>query len=161
MFGFIRDWWQKQERIVYIRIRNNKIAFYHYPQGIHYTDDAVLAIKKKKNDFQVTAVGKAVYALKDDDRSVGHEPFNPFTYENPENFNLAEILIRTLLTSAPGVKQSLVSPRIIIHPDKTYISETEEEAYKELALSAGAREAVVYVGDKLKPEEFEQVLNGA
>lgn len=159
MFGFIRNWWKKQDRIVYIRIRNNKIAFYHYPQGVEYENDAVIAVKQKGKESHVTAVGKDVFALKDDDTSVGHEPFNPFTYEDPGNFVLAEKLITALLASAPEFRRTLVAPRVIIHPDKSYISATEEQAYKELALSAGAREAVVYIGKKLQPEEFEHVMN--
>lgn len=159
MFDFIREWWKKQERIVYIRIRNNKITFYHYPHGVQYEDDAILAVRHSGSKSVVTAVGKAVFTLKENDKSVVYEPFNPFTYENPEIFTLAEKLIRALLTSAPEFKHTLVSPRVIIHPDKTYISDMEEQAYRELALSAGAREAVVYVGDKLSDNEIESVMH--
>ncbi len=159
MFGFFRDWWKKQDRIVYIRIRNNTITFYHYPHGVEYEEDAILAVRHSGSKSVVTAVGKAVFTLKENDKSVVYEPFNPFTYEDPENFTLAEKLIRALITSAPEFKYTIVSPRVIVHPDKTYISKMEEEAYRELALSAGAREAVVYVGNKLQPEEFERVMN--
>lgn len=160
MLGFLRDWWKKQDRIVYIRIRNNKITVYHYPQGVEYEDDAILAVRHSGSKKSViSAVGKAVFSLKENEKSVVYEPFNPFTYEDPENFTLAEKLIRALLTSAPEFRHTLVSPRVIIHPDKTYISDMEEQAYRELALSAGAREAVVYVGDRLSENEIENIMN--
>jgi len=156
MFGFIKNWLKKQDRIVYIRIRNNVIKLYHYPQGIAYEDEAILAVKKRGKESVVSAVGKAVYDLKEEDTSVIYTPFKPFDLE-PENFNLAEKLIRAQLI-ATGARKSLIAPRLIIHPDKTYVSAMEEQAYKELALSAGAREAVVYVGKKLEPDEIEAVM---
>lgn len=156
MIGFIQNWFKKYDRIVYIRLRKGKITFYHYPQGISYEDEPVIAVKKKGKTSFVSGVGKAIYDLKSEDTSVVYEPFNPFSYE-PDNLNLAVKVIRKLIEHK-SFKYSLVSPKMIIHPDKSYLSEMEEQIYRELALMVGAREVVVYVGDELQPDELEGVM---
>ncbi|MDA3945649.1 MAG: hypothetical protein PF439_03100 [Helicobacteraceae bacterium] len=157
MFGYIRGLVKKYDRIVYIRFRNGKITFYHYPLGLRYQDEPILAVKRKGNAFVVSAVGKKVYELKEEDSSVVYEPFNPFMLE-PENFALAEKVVRALMQHELSFMYRLFLPKVIIHPDKSYVSEMEAQAYKELALSAGAREAVVYVGDELSVDEIEDVM---
>ncbi len=157
MFGFFRNLFKSSDQIVYIRFTRDKISFYYYPSDVRYEDEPLLAIKKKGKKEIVSAVGKEIYDLKTEDNSVVHTPFKPFLLE-PDNFNLAEKVIRYLMKKGATFKGSLVSPRVIIHPDKTYVAEGEEQAYKELALSAGAREAVVYVGDELSVDELESVM---
>ncbi len=157
MFSFFRNLFASSEQIVYIRFTRDKISLYYYPSGVHYEDEPIIAIKKKGNKEIVSAVGKEISDLKPEDTSVVYTPFKPFSLE-PDNFNLAEKVVHYLIKKGATFKGSLVSPRVIIHPDKTYVAEGEEEAYRELALSAGAREVVVYVGDKLQFDEFEGVM---
>lgn len=158
MFNFFRNLFSSSEHIVYIRFRREKVSFYYYPSGVRYEDAPILAIKKKGNKEVVTAVGKEIKELSEEDSSAIYTPFKPFEIE-PDNFNHAEKVITYLMKKGASFKGSLVSPRVIIHPNKTYVSEMEEDAYRELAMSAGAREVVVYVGDELKVDELESVIN--
>ncbi len=156
MFSYIRNLVKRYDRTVYIRFSRGKVTFDHYPLGVHYQDEPILACKKRGDSFVVTAIGKAVYDLKPEETSVVYEPFNPFSLE-PENFELAEEVVREFMQRDVPFMYRLFSPRVIIHPDKSYVGEMEKEAYKELALSAGARDAVVYVGDKLSADDVEDV----
>lgn len=160
MFNFFRNLFKSSDQIVYIRFTRDKVSFYYYPSDVRYEDEPIIAIKKKGKKEIISAVGKEVYDLKPEDTSVVHTPFKPFALE-PDNFNLAEKVIQYLMKKGATFKGSLVAPRVIIHPNKTYVAEGEEQAYRELALSAGARVVVVYVGDELQPDEIEGVmLNG-
>ena len=158
MFDFFRNLFGSSEHIVYIRFRRDKVSFFYHPSGVRYEDEPILAIKKKGNKDIVTAVGIEIKELSEEDNSVIYTPFKPFEIE-PDNFNHAEKVITYLMKKGATFKGSLVSPRVIIHPNKTYVSEMEEDAYRELAMSAGAREVIVYVGDELQIEELESVMN--
>lgn len=157
MFGFFRKLLKSSDQIVYIRFTRDKISFYYYPLDVRYEDEPILALRKKGKNWNVTAVGKAVYDLKPEDTSVIYTPFKPFALE-PENFGLAQKVVRALMEKGGALKGALISPRVIMHPNKSYVSEMEAHAYRELALSAGAREAVVYVGDELSADEIESVM---
>ncbi|MGB5964352.1 MAG: hypothetical protein WBF77_01640 [Sulfurimonadaceae bacterium] len=157
MFSFFRNLIKSSNQIVYIRFTRDKISFYYYPSDVRYEDEPILAIKKKGKKEIVSAVGKEIKDLKPEDTSIVHTPFKPFLPE-PENFDLGEKVIRYLMQKGATFKGSLDAPRVIIHPDKSYVSEMEAQAYRELALSAGAREAVVYVGDELSVDEIEGVM---
>ena len=158
MFNFFSNLFKPSEQIVYIRFSRDKVSFYYYPSGIRYEDEPLLAIKKRGKKEIVTAVGREIQELKEEDNSVVYSPFKPFDME-PENFAHGEKVIRHLMHKGATFKGSLVAPRVIIHPDKSYVSEMEEQAYRELALSAGAREAVVYVGKPLQAEEIEDIMD--
>ena len=158
MFDFFRNLFTSVEQIVYIRFARDKVHFDYHPSGLHYEDEPILAVKKKGKKEIISAVGKEVFDLPEEDTSVVYTPFKPFEIE-PDNFNLAEKVIRHLMQKGADFKGALVSPRVIIHPNKTYVSEMEEDAYRELAMSAGAREVVVYVGDKLQPDDLENIMN--
>ena len=160
MFDFLRNLFKSSDQIVYIRFTRDKVSFDYYPSDVHYEDEPILAVKKKGKKEIVTAVGKEIYDLKPEDTSVVHTPFKPFLLE-PDNFNLGEKVIAYLIKKGATFKGSLISPRVIIHPDKTYVAEGEEQAYRELALSAGAREVVVYVGNALQPDEFEETMQNS
>ncbi len=158
MFDFIRKLLKPSNQIVYIRFTRDKIHFYYHPSGVHYEDEPILAIRKKGTKEIVTAVGKEVQELKPEDTtSVVYAPFKPFEMEL-SNFKHAEKVIAYLMKKGATFKGSIISPRVIIHPNKSYVSEIEEDAYRELALSAGAREVVVYVGDELSAHEIESVM---
>jgi len=157
MFDFFRNLFTSVDHIVYIRFTRDKISFYYHPSGLRYEDEPIVAVKKKGKKEIISAVGKEVFDLAPEDTSVVYTPFKPFEME-PDNFNLAEKVIRHLMQKGAEFKGSLISPRVIIHPNKTYVSEMETDAYRELALSAGAREVVVYVGDELQFDDLENIM---
>lgn len=157
MFSYFQNLKKSSKLIIYIRFRRETIEFYYYPFERVFEDESIIAVKKKGDKTYVSAVGKEVHDLKAEDTSVVRTPFSPFLLE-PENFDLGEKMIRHLMQKGMPFKGNLFAPKVIIHPNKSYVSEMEEEAYKELALGAGAREAVVYVGEALKLEMLEDVM---
>jgi len=158
MFGYFRNLKKSFKLIIYIRFRRETIQFYYYPFDTSFEDESIIAVRKNGKKEYISAVGKEVHALKNEDTSVVRTPFSPFLLE-PENFDLGEKMIRHLLQKGMPFRGGLFAPKVIIHPNKSYVSEMEEQAYRELALSAGAREVAVYVGDELKPEQFEDIIN--
>ena len=158
MFDFFRNLFSSVDQIVYIRFTRDKIHFYYHPSGVYYEDEPILAVKKKGKKEIISAVGNEVFDLSEEDTSFVYTPFKPFAME-PDNFNLAEKVIRHLMQKGGDFKGALVSPSVIIHPNKTYVSEMEEDAYREVAMNAGARKVVVYVGEKLQPENLENIMN--
>ena len=160
MFGYFKNLKKSSKLIVYIRFRRETIQFYYYPFDTSFEDESIIAIRKKGTKEYVSAVGKEVHTLSSDDTSVVRTPFSPFLLE-PENFDLGEKVIRYLLQKGMPFRSGVLAPKVIIHPNKSYVSEMEEQAYRELALSAGAREVVVYVGDTIKPEMLENVMQKA
>jgi len=157
MFGYFHDLKRSSKLIVYIRFRRETIEFYYYPFDTTFEDESIIAVRKKGDKTYVSAVGKEVHTLNSEDTSVVRTPFSPFVLE-PENFELGEKMIRHLLQKGMPFKGGIFAPKVVIHPNKSYVSGMEEQAYKELALSAGAKEAVVYVGDTLKPEMLEDIM---
>ena len=157
MFAAIKNFFKKQNTIIYVRFRNDKVYLVSSPSGLEYEDLALIAVTKQTKKEKITAVGRAVQELPDSDPSVVFTPFKPFDLE-PENFMLAEKMVLFLLKKAMP-KSALVSPRVIMHPDKSYVSEMEADAYRELALSAGAREVYVHVGHILEIEAFDALFD--
>ena len=154
MFTFVKKLFTKQDITVYIRFRNEKVYISAFPSLKSHEDLPIIAVIKKGETFKVSAVGEAVMHLPETDRSVVYTPFAPFSVED-DNFELAEKILQHLLQNVIS-KSLLLRPKIIMHPDKSHLSEMEEEAYRELALSAGAREAIVYVGKALENDELER-----
>jgi len=155
VFTYFRNLKKSFNLIIYIRFRRDTIELYYHPFDTTFEDEAIIAIRKKGKKEYVSAVGKEVYALSSEDTSVVRTPFSPFLLE-AENFDLGEKMIRYFLQKGMPFRGGLFAPKIIIHPNKSYISETEEQAYRELALSAGAREVVVYVGKALENDKLER-----
>ncbi len=156
MFSKVKAWFKKQDTTLYIRFKNEKVYLSAQPSGEMLEELAVMAVVKKGKNLKITAIGKAVQELSEKDNSVAYAPFSPLSLE-PENFELAEKFLVALVKK--GLSSSaLIRPKVIIHPDKTHLSEMEEQAYRELALSAGAREVAVYIGKTLEPVDFEEIL---
>jgi len=148
MFAFLRRWLQREDRIVYLRFRKEKVYLGYYPPGETSEALPIIAVIKKKDAFRVAAVGQAVLQLPPQNCSVVYTPFAPFDLE-PENFELAELTLRYLLKENKAYKSAWVGARFVMHPDKSYLSEQEEDAYRELGMRIGAREVRVYVGSPL------------
>ena len=151
MFGILKSWFKKQDVTIYIRFRKEKVYLTYLPSHVTVETLPIIAVEKKGKDFKVSAVGREVLDLPTDSKAVVYTPFEPFSFE-PENFEMAERCLQYLLRQGLG-KSALIAPKVVIHPDKSYLSEMEEQAYRELALSAGSREVVVYIGKMLNSDE--------
>ena len=157
MFDFIRGLFQREEHIVYIRFQRGKVILHHLPGGTRYEDEPILAIRKKGGADIVTAVGREIQELRPEDPSVVVAPFDALGHDH-DSYVLASKVLSALIRKSAPAGRKLAAPKVIIHPEKSYLSEDEAAAYRELVLNAGAAEAVVYVGDRLQPAAFEAVL---
>ena len=89
----------------------------------------------------------------------GVEVINPFSHPRSfvADFYVAEKLIQHGLYEVHKVKFLKPAPRIIMHQlEKTEggLTNIEERVLRELALGSGAREVVIYVGDKLDSDRI-------
>lgn len=69
-------------------------------------------------------------------------------------FTVAENLLKQAFTQFP---KSLIAPIAVIHPLELVdekLSEVEEKIFKEVALSAGAKEVKLWVGENLTDQEL-------
>ena len=156
MFGFLKKLINFTQHTIYIRFKNEKVNFSFYPEGVHYTELPLIALNKTAKTPKITAVGEAVMQLPPEDPSVVYAPFEPFTPE--EHFDLAEKTLRALMQKEGALRGALISPRIVLHPDKSALSEMEEQAYYELGLSIGGRDTIVYVGETLDEAAVNQLF---
>ena len=156
MLGFFKKIFKVSETIVYIRFKNEKVHLSFFPQGVVLSELPIIALNKKGRTPKVTAVGKAVMELPPENPSVVYAPFEPFIPE--ESFDLAEKTMMALLQKEGVLKYALLRPRIVIHPDKSTLSEMEEQAYSELGLTMGGRDVVVYVGETLDEAGVKNLL---
>ncbi len=90
-------------------------------------------------------------------------PSSPFTTQRllVGRFQVAQHALRTGVKELMGGRLIAVAPRILIQPlEKTEggLSEVEERVFRELAMAAGARKVVVWVGHELSDSEVRQKL---
>ncbi len=154
MFSFIKKFANRQNSVIYIRFKKESIEFYTSLNGLVYSDLALIALNKQKNPPKITAVGRGVMQLTTEDPSVVYAPFDSFD-SFQEDFDLAEKVLRGLLKKSGVTKGLFVAPKIIMHPDRSALSEMQEQIYYELGLLIGGRECTVHVGEKLEIESFE------
>lgn len=76
-------------------------------------------------------------------------------------FTIAEKLVKSAVQQCCSKKRLIVSPNILIHPLEKVeggLSEVEKKTFFDLAMFAGARDAIVWVGaelfDSQIPEKF-------
>ncbi len=71
-----------------------------------------------------------------------------------EDFGIAESLC---IEGFKKLSSSFIAPVVIMHPHKTdgeSLSQIEEQLFKELALSAGAREVQLWIGEVLTDKDI-------
>jgi rod shape-determining protein MreB and related proteins len=114
---------------IYIRVSRNKFHVRHLEKGV--TKEAVSA-----TGFTTTRL------------LVG-------------NFSEAERILKPIVKETGGASFFVVAPHILIHPIEMIdggLSQVEETALRELAISVGASKARVYVGSDLTDEKIKQLL---
>jgi rod shape-determining protein MreB len=91
---------------------------------------------------------------------------NPFNHPRLiiHQFEVAQALMRHGIERVSN-RLRLVNPAIVVHPLRaivaTGLTDVEERALRECALSAGGRFVIVHVGAELRPEEAIALTLGA
>ena len=113
----------------------------------------IFYIQIKENTFIIRSI--------DENKTTTVKAQTPFSTQRLliGQFSVAEELLNTSLQQFK--KALFLSPIIIMHPleniDET-LSEVEEKVFKEVALSVGAREVKLWVGEELSDEDLSTYL---
>jgi rod shape-determining protein MreB and related proteins len=151
--------------LLYVQIWKNRIRITDADGRKSIEDTPLIAVQTGPKGETVAAVGTRARGL----RSPAVREINPFDHPRValHDFAAAEKLLRVLFERVRTGGPSLVARRAVMHPMERFeggLADIEKQALKELALSAGAREAVVYEGKELSAGtiDFESLKrNGA
>ena len=146
LFKFIRSLFSND---LLVELSESKISIKVFSSDIKYEEEPYIAIEKTKKGEVVKAIGIAAKRQNSADISVT----NPFKHPRSfvADFFLAEKIIQH------GVFQIHKSwlrpaPRIIMHQLEKVeggLTSIEDRVLRELAVGAGAREVVIYLGSKI------------
>ena len=142
-----------------VEITQEELRVLSFSGDAKFVDEPVIAVERTGDKLSVKAIGKTSR----DHIGPGVELINPFKHQRSmiSSFTCAEKILRYAFKSAsPGLFQA--SPRVIMHQlekNEGGLTEIEERVLKELASGAGAREVIVYQGDRITPgqETFESI----
>ena len=115
-------------------------------------------VKVRRNQFQVRSLKSGL-----DVTSVAQTPFTT-TRLLIGQFAVAEKALKDALKQVSKGSFLAVSPDIVIHPLEMVeggLSEIEERIIHEIAIGAGAKKVVVWVGHELNDDEVKKMLGGS
>jgi len=136
---------------IYIQIWENRIKATNIETGKIYDEKPLLAISlNDKGENVIEAVGNDAHFR----TGSNIEVINPFSHERSliSNFEIGEKLLQHIIGLILPKGIFKLSPRVVVHPMEKLeggLTTVEERAFKELAIGAGAREAIVYQGSEL------------
>ncbi|MDD2774426.1 MAG: hypothetical protein PHU06_00575 [Gallionella sp.] len=118
----------------------------------------VMYVKVRRNQFQVRSLKSGVDTI-----SVSQTPFTT-TRLLIGQFGVAEKALKDALKQVSQGYLRFFSPAIVIHPLEMVeggLSEIEERIIHEIAIGAGAKKVVVWVGHALNDDEVKKMLGGS
>lgn len=156
MFTFIRSLFSID---LLVELREEKISIKTFSSDISFEVEPYIALEKTKKGEIVKAIGIEAKSLVSSNTRV----LNPFKHNRSfiSDFMCAEKILQHAIYSM-NTSKIRPSPRVIIHQlEKTEggLTDIEERVLRELALGAGAREVVIYLGGKINTqvEKFDTV----
>ncbi|ARD22974.1 rod shape-determining protein [Shewanella japonica] len=156
MFTFIRSLFSHD---LLFELSENKLSIKAFSSDLSYEDEPYIAIENTKKGEVIKAIGKEAKSLSGSNIRV----LNPFKHNRSfvADFMCAEKILQHGMYTLHKSKIK-PSPRVIVHQlEKTDggLTDIEERVLRELALGAGAREVVIYLGSKINTniEDFDKV----
>ncbi len=151
------------DTILYVQVWEKRIKVTNISTGTVFNEKPLVAISTDiKGKKIIKALGNESSLLAGE----GIKIVNPFSHIRTliSNFNVAERLLRHIFNMLLKGRFIQPSPRCVIHPMEKIeggLTDVEERAFRELAISAGARDAIVYQGSELVITSFnyEQIKN--
>ena len=142
-----------------VEITRQELRVLSFSGDAKFVDEPVNAIERAGDKVTVKAIGKASRNC----IGPGVELINPFKHDRSmiSSYTYAEKILRHAFKSTcQGLFKA--SPRVIMHQlekNEGGLTEIEQRVLTELASGAGAREVVVYQGDRINPgqETFETI----
>ncbi len=152
----LRHLFNKFGTTVYVQIWEHRLKLTDIRTGKIFDEKPLVAIEgKKEGQPVVVAVGNsAALAVGEDVKVV-----NPFSHPRVlfSDFTVGERLLQYALGTILGKKFIASAPTIVVHPMEKLeggLTMIEIRAFRELAVSSGARDAVVYQGQELQSDEI-------
>lgn len=145
----IKDLFKKLDSVLYIQIWENRIKVTDIHTGEIYDQVPLLAIEtNQKGQKVVSAVGNEAKKRFPDSCT---EVINPFSHPRSliNDFLVAEKMLQHIFRTLLGKKLISPTPRVVVHPMEKIeggMTMIESKAFTEMALGAGAREAVLHHG---------------
>lgn len=141
---------------LYVQIWEKRIRVTDIRSGSIFDEAPLVAVEKKNGRSTVAAVGSRAYSVS----GKNIEIVDPFSHPRSliSDFAAAEKLLQHIFRKLVGDTLLAPSPIVVIQPmEKTQggLTEIEVRAFRELALGAGAREALVYQGEELTRHTFD------
>ncbi|WP_244325654.1 rod shape-determining protein [Shewanella aestuarii] len=156
MFTFIRSLFSHD---LLFELSENKLSIKAFSSDLSYEDEPYIALENTKKGEIIKAIGKEAKSLSGSNIRV----LNPFKHNRSfiADFMCAEKILQHGMYTLHKSKIK-PSPRVIVHQlEKTDggLTDIEERVLRELALGAGAREVVIYLGSKINTnvEDFDKV----
>jgi rod shape-determining protein MreB len=156
LFTFLRSLFSND---LLFELSENKVSIKAFSSNMSFEDEPYIALESTKKGEIVKAIGKEAKSLSSPKIRV----LNPFKHSRSfvADFMCAEKILQHGIYTMHNSKIR-PAPRVIIHQlDKTDggLTDIEERVLRELALGAGAREVIIYVGDKINSsvENFDTV----
>lgn len=152
----IKNLLKKFETVLYVQIWETKIKVTNISTREVFEEKALVAIRTQDGKQIIEAVGNNASLITDENITI----FKPFSHKRllPSNFTTAEILLQHSFNLLLKKQRVIFRPRVVIHPmEKTDggLGQIEIRAFRELAISAGARNVKVHQGKELSILNFE------
>ena len=143
--------------VVYVQIWEKRIKVTDIKTGNVFDDEPFVAVESnKKNGNVILAIGKQASS------KLGHnvKVINPFSHPRAllSDFIIGEKLLQHAFRSLFNKALIKPAPAVVIHPMEKIeggLTMVEERAFKEMAIGAGARDAIVYDGGQLSISGFD------
>ncbi len=156
MFTFIRSFFSND---LLFELSENKVSIKAFSSDMLFEEEPYIAIENTKKGEIIKAIGKDAKPLSAPNIRV----VNPFKHSRSfvSDFMCAEKILQHGIYTMHNSKIR-PSPRVIVHQlEKTDggLTDIEERVLRELAVGAGAREVVIYLGYKINTnvESFDTV----
>jgi rod shape-determining protein MreB len=156
LFTFLRSLFSND---LLFELSENKVSIKAFSSDMSFEDEPYIALENTKKGEIVKAIGKEAKSL----TSPNIRVLNPFKHSRSfvADFMCAEKILQHAIYTMHNSKIR-PAPRVIIHQlEKTDggLTDIEERVLRELALGAGAREVVIYLGCKINTniEKFDTV----
>ena len=148
VFSYIRSLFSND---VLIELSENLISFKVFGSDVNFQTKPVISLEKKGNDETITAIGKVLSTPNVTTRYV-----NPFAHPRSfvGNFLLAEKILQHGMREIHKTRLR-PSPRVVMHQlekNEGGLTDIEDRVLRELAVGAGAREVIIYLGQRINVE---------
>jgi len=142
-----------------VEITQQELRIYSLTSDTKYIDEPLIAVEVEGDKETIKAMGRASKNC----IGPGLKIINPFKHNRSmiSSFTYAEKILQFAFKSIQ-TNTFRAAPRVIMHQlekNEGGLTEVEERLLIELAMSAGAREVVVYQGNRINPkhETFESI----